>query len=132
MEIEAEINACVEETQNWTPSLTLTHQYLCEQFEKSRNICDEWPEAALLSLGRIIEMWLLITLNLRSTPYNKNIVKKARLDGIVTKHEAKFLAKVRSKYNSLKHKTYYSIDSTEVNEYISEFSMKFLPKINAN
>ncbi|MBD3216204.1 MAG: hypothetical protein GF311_26560 [Candidatus Lokiarchaeota archaeon] len=60
--IEKEIKVCIKEEHTKKPIVELDSNYLQEQFKKTKEIVEEWPEAALLSLGRIIEIWLLIEL----------------------------------------------------------------------
>ena len=78
--------------------------------DKTKEIVENWPEAALLNLGRICEMWLLIMLDKESSGFNEDSLKLAERNNIIDKDEFKFLKKIRRNYNDLKHKRYYKID----------------------
>lgn len=120
--METEIKVCIEEKFHIEPKLLLTSEYLRGQLEKIVNISNEWPEAALLSLGRIAELWLLISLGLENTPRGENIVKLAEVDGIIDKHEAKLLSKIKRHYDNLKYKLYYKIEKNKIHSFVEEFS----------
>jgi hypothetical protein len=108
--IETEIKTCIKEKYHKKPKLLISSDYLIEQLNKTKDVAEYWPEAALLSLGRICEMWLLIQLNLESTGFNQDLLKLAEINNIVDKRDFKFLKKIRNNYNDLKHKRYYNID----------------------
>lgn len=123
--IETEIKTCIEEKYHKKPKLLITSDYLKEQLNKTKEMAEYWPEAALLSLGRICEMWLLTQLNLESTGFNQDLLKLAERYNIVDKHEFKFLKKIRKNYNDLKHKRYYNIDKGLIFSLINFLSKIF-------
>lgn len=126
--LETEINACIEEIYHRKPKLTITSGYLQTQLQKTKNISKEWPEAALLSLGRIIELWLLISLGRKKKGYSpfSDIIRDAELVGLVGKYEGKLLRKIWRIYNNLKHKTYYKVEKQLVIDLIEEFSSSLI------
>ncbi|MFW9970470.1 MAG: hypothetical protein ACFFDF_09735 [Candidatus Odinarchaeota archaeon] len=126
--IETEIKTCIEEKYHKKPKLLITSDYLIEQLNKTRQVAEYWPEAALLSLGRICEMWLLIELELENTGFNQDLLKLAERFNIVDKNEFKFLKKIRKNYNDLKHKRYFYIEKKRVLKLI-DFFLKFF-KLN--
>lgn len=93
----------------------------------TREMADDWPEAALLSLGRILELWLLLSLGMEERNYSleTDIIREAELSDLIYKHERSLLIKIRRQYNDLKHKTYFKIDKSIILVLIEEFSHLF-------
>ena len=123
--IETEIKVCIEEKYHKEPRLLLSSHYLSEQLQKIKNIVEDWPEAALLNLGRICEIWLLLKLDKENSEFKEDTFKLAERKNIISKDEFKFLKKIRRNYNDLKHKRYYSIDKSLISNLINEFSNFF-------
>jgi len=123
--IETEIKVCIEEKYHKEPKLLLSSHYLSEQLQKIKNIVEDWPEAALLNLGRICEMWVLIQLKKDSSGFGEDSLMLAERKNIISKDEFKFLKKIRRNYNDLKHKRYYSIDMSLITKFITDFSNFF-------
>lgn len=122
--LETEISACIDEIFHRKPKLTITSDYLELQLQKTKNISEEWPEAALLSLGRILELWLLISLGRKKKGYSPfaDFIRDAELVGLIEKPERKLLSKIWRAYNNLKHKTYFKVEKKFVISLIEEFS----------
>ena len=59
-------------------------------------ISEQWAEAGLLDLGRIIELWLLTSLGKKSATRYVDITRKAQIAEILDKHEAKLLRNIRT------------------------------------
>ncbi|HEC41068.1 hypothetical protein LCGC14_0473900 [marine sediment metagenome] len=123
--IETEIKTCINEKYHKEPKLLISSNYLKKQLEKTKEIADVMPEAALLNLGRICEMWLLIKLEKDSSGFSEDSLKLAERNNIIDKDEFKFLKKVRRNYNDLKHKRYYIIKKSLIISLINEFSNLF-------
>lgn len=123
--IETEINICIEEKYHKEPKLLISSIYLIEQLKKTKEIVENWPEAALLNLGRICELWLLILLDKESSGFNEDSLKLAERSNIIDKDEFKFLKKIRRNYNDLKHKRYYKVDKSLIFSFIIDFSKFF-------
>jgi len=123
--IETEINICIKEKYHKEPKLLISSSYLIEQLEKTKEIAENWPEAALLNLGRICEIWLLIQLDKESSGFNEDSLKLAERNNMIDKDEFKFLKKIRRNYNDLKHKRYYKIDKRLIISFINDFSKFF-------
>ncbi len=123
--IETEINVCIEEKYHKEPKLLISSIYLIEQLKKTKEIVENWPEAALLNLGRICELWLLILLDKESSGFNEDSLKLAERNNIIDKDEFKFLKKIRRNYNDLKHKRYYKVDKSLIFSFIIDFSKFF-------
>lgn len=120
--LETEIQVCIEEVYSKKPKIDLTTNYLKNQLEETISICEIWPEASLLSLGRICEIWLLISLNLKHKSYYEDLIAKAEKAGIINKNQGRLLSKIKRNYNYLKHKTYYQIDKNFIVELVTQFS----------
>jgi hypothetical protein len=123
--IETEINICIEEKYHKEPKLLISSIYLIEQLKKTKEIVENWPEASLLNLGRICEMWLLILLDKESSGFNEDSLKLAERNNIIDKDEFKFIKKIRRNYNDLKHKRYYKVDKSLIFSFIIDFSKFF-------
>ncbi len=123
--IETEIKICIEEKYHKEPKLLISSSYLIEQLKKTKEIVENWPEAALLNLGRICELWLLLMLNKESSGFNEDSLKLAERNNKIDKDEFKFLKKIRRNYNDLKHKRYYKVDKSLIFGFINDFSKFF-------
>ncbi len=128
LKLKTEIETCIEETYHREPKLILTTEYLRDQLRRTKDISDDWSEAALLSLGRIIELWLLKLLGKEEKKiyHDEDIIRSAEIEGIINKHEVRLLNKIRREYNNLKHKLYYKIKKNIVVDLIEDFSNLFL------
>ncbi|MHA1385380.1 MAG: hypothetical protein ACTSR3_16630 [Candidatus Helarchaeota archaeon] len=122
--LETEIKVCVEEKFHWQPKLIITSDYLKNQLKITKKNSKNWPEAALLSLGRIIEIWLRIALGKKEeiSLRDIDILREAEICGIINKHGRRLLSKIRRHYNGVKHKIYYKIDKDLISNLIEEFS----------
>ena len=123
--LEIEIQACMEEIFHKPPKFILKPNYLQDQLDKTKNISEQCPEAGLLSLGRIIELWLLHKLGMSSTPPSFDLIRGAEIAGLMDKNEVKLLRSIKFKYNSLKHKIYYEISREELKLMLKNFSNLF-------
>ena len=120
--LETEIQICIEEKYHKELKLYITNEYLKEQFELTKKNSNDWPEASLLSLGRICELWLILLLGKKHKEYYEDLIKQAEIMSIITKKQGKLLYKIKKNYDYLKHKTYYKIDKDFVVELINQFS----------
>jgi len=120
--LETEIRVCMEENYSKKPKITLTTEYLKTQFDLTIRISKDWPEASLLSLGRICELWLLFSLGKKHKGYYEDLIKKAEMRSIINENQGKLLYKIKHHYNYLKHKTYYQVEKDLLDELINQFS----------
>jgi len=123
--IENEIKTCIKEKYHKKPKLMISSNYLLEQLQRIKEIVEDWPEAALLNLGRICEMWLLILLDKESSGFDEDLLKLAERINVINKDEFKFLKKIRRNYNDLKHKRYYITDKSLIFSFINDLSKFF-------
>ena len=124
--LKTEIKVCMEEFYHKKRETVLSLQYLKEQVHKVNEILNVWPEAALLNIGRIIELWLKNELEYRSLEKFDDIIRFAEVDGLISKQERKLLSLIRKNYNDIKHNLYYKVDKAVISKLISDF----LKKIN--
>ncbi|MGQ4876299.1 MAG: hypothetical protein ACP6IY_19735 [Promethearchaeia archaeon] len=122
--LKNEIEACVEEIYHKKPRFIPDPNYLKRQLQKTMKIVDEFPEAALLSLGRIQEFYLLKILNLKCKPYGLDLIKRARDN--LNKNDVKLLTEIKKNYDYLKHKTYYKIEPKKIKQLLENFSKLFI------
>jgi len=124
--LETEINVCIKEEYTKKPRVYLTNEYLKEQYKIIKYNLKDWPEASLLCLGRICELWLLSLLKKKHKNYHESLINHAKKEGLIDKNQVILLFKVKSNYDYLKHKLYYQIDAGLVNELINQFSKFFV------
>ncbi|MHA1248661.1 MAG: hypothetical protein ACTSRP_01585 [Candidatus Helarchaeota archaeon] len=122
--LESEIDVCINEFYYREPKLRVSSKYLIDQLKKANDIVDQWPEAALFSLGRILELWLLINLDERNSQFN-DLIRRAEINGIIGKNERKFLERIRVNYNDLKHNLYYKVKVDTIKNLIRGFNEFF-------
>jgi hypothetical protein len=121
--LEKEISICQNEEYIRLKSNLITLDELKNQFVRSKKIIDDHPISALLSIGRISELWLLNGLNEQhKNPYD-DLIRMAKTDGLITDHQEKLLGNIRRNYNGAKHKLYYKINKTQVKEFYRQFSI---------
>ncbi|MHA1755152.1 MAG: hypothetical protein ACTSVV_00175 [Promethearchaeota archaeon] len=126
--LETEIQICIEEIFHKIPKFTFDLDYLKDQLDKTVAISDDWAEAGLLNLGRILELWLLYSLGMKSASLEIDLIRKAEVAGLLDKNEVKLLRKIRTNYNNLKHKIYYKIDNKVIKAMVENFSKLFKSK----
>ena len=123
--LEIEIQACIEEIFHKPPKFTLKPNYLQDQLDKTIEISEQWAEAGLLNLGRIVEHWLLNKLGMKSAPLFFDLIREAEIAGLIDKNEVKLLRNIRTNYNDLKHKIYYKINLEDIKLIVKNFSNLF-------
>ena len=123
--METEIEVCIDEIFHKPSKYTLKPNYLKDQLDKTIEISEQWAEAGLLNLGRIIEHWLLHDLGMNNAPLFSDLIREAEIAGLIDKNEVKLLREIRTSYNNLKHKTYYKIDKEEIKSMIKNLSNLF-------
>ncbi len=123
--LETEIQVCINEVFHTQPKLTLEPDYLKTQLEKTIVISEQWAEAGLLNLGRIVELWLLSSLGYESTPFYADLIREAEIAGIINKHGVRLLRNIRTNYNNLKHNTIPKIELEMIKAMVEGFSNLF-------
>jgi len=123
--LEIEIQACIDEIFHKPPKFTLKPDYLQDQLNKTIDIAEQWAEAGLLNLGRIIEHWLLNKLGMKSLSHFFDLIREAEIASLIDKNEVKLLRNIRTNYNNLKHKSYYKIENEDVKAMIENFTKLF-------
>lgn len=96
-----------------------------EQLLKIKKEQKIWPEASLISLGRLVEIWLLIELKQNNSPGLFNLIRSAEINNFIDQHQTKLLLNINEHYNHLKHDHYYQINKTTVITLLSEFEKIF-------
>jgi hypothetical protein len=120
--LDTEIMTCIQEKYKKLPSEIETNKYLLEQFKICKNLQNTFPESAMLCLGRISEHWLLIALNLTQSNFREDIIRRARLEGILNEDQTKLYKNIRKTYNNLKHKTFFGVKDFNLSNLIEGFS----------
>jgi len=73
-------------------------------------------------LGRICELWLLLSLYKKHKNYSEDLIYQAEKLNIITKNQGKLLRKIKKNYDYLKHRTYFKLDKEFTIELIHQFS----------
>lgn len=120
-----EVETIIDESYQKEPKISLEIDYLKEQFVKIKKEQKFWPEGSLLSLGRLIEIWLLIELKQNNSSGLFYLVRSAELNNFIDQHQKKLLLNITEHYNRLKHDRHYQIDNKTVITLISEFEKVF-------
>ena len=123
--LETEIQVCINEIFHKQPKLILKPEYLKEQLEKTIIISEQWAEAGLLNLGRIIELWLVTSLEYDRTPFYTDLIREAEIADIIDKHGVRLLKNIRTNYNNMKHKADYKIEPKVIKAMVEKFSNLF-------
>lgn len=123
--LKKEVEVGMEEKFRKQPKITLSLDYLEDQVEKIKNALDLWPESALLNLGRILEIWLLIELKIKTNYGLSFLIKEAEIRNLIDKHQFKLLINIKDHYNDLKHQTNYRANKKVVKTLIDDFSSTF-------
>ncbi|TET06270.1 MAG: hypothetical protein E3J83_06190 [Candidatus Atribacteria bacterium] len=123
--LKKELEVCTEEKFRKQPKITLSLDYLEDQVEKIKNVLDLWPESALLNLGRILEIWLLIELKIKTNYGLSFLIKEAEIRNLIDKHQFKLLINIKNHYNDLKHQINYRVNKKVVKTLIDDFSSAF-------
>lgn len=121
--LENEINTCISERYHKKIPLLINSDYLKSQIKVCKQIRKEIPEASLLLLGRIAELWLLIGLKMDFSPKNFDLISEAEEQGILDNQSKKLLLNIRNHYNRLKHQRFYNIADCKLDEWIELFEM---------
>jgi len=123
--LENEITVCIAEDYSKKPRIYLTDEHLKKQYEIVKKDLKQFPEASLLCLGRICELWILILLNKKHKFYQENLIDQAHKENRNNKNQVRLLYKIKNNYDHLKHKLYYQIDIGLINELVTQFSELF-------
>lgn len=123
--LEDEIQIVMEEKFRKKPQIFITNDYLKDQLKKIKESFETWPEATLLSLGRLLEIWLLMKLEVKSSLGLFFLIRKAEIDGLIDNHQFKLLQNIRFHYNELKHNPSYELDEQILETLVIDFSNIF-------
>lgn len=126
--LKKEVEVCMEEKFRKQPKITFSLNYIEDQVDKIENQVESWPESALLNLGRVLEIWLLIELKVKTNYGQDFLIKEAEVKNLIDKHQFKLLMNIKNQYNDLKHQATYKVDKkivkTLFNDFVSIFKYK--------
>ncbi len=125
--LRGEIEACIEEEFHPPPRVPLDAAYLSSQYIKTQEITQTFPEAALLSLGRLAELWLMLTLGITSKGPDEDLIRMAYINAVIDESQGKFLRRIRTAYNHLKHDPTHRVQA----EFVAELVVQFSPYIKS-
>jgi hypothetical protein len=120
--LQVEIEFCAKQDYFNIPGEFLTSDYIINQNRKIAQIINEYPEYALLNLGRIAELYLLQLLKLLIKPKDVNLAWKARNNGLLTNQQASIFESIRKEHNLLKHSLNYSINIAKLGHLWNNFT----------
>ena len=87
--LQSEIESCIKEDYSLLPDKLLRPEYIVKQNNKIADVIDQYPELALLNLGKLTELFLLQVLGLNRKPKNTNLVWMAKKNGFFTNKQAR-------------------------------------------
>ncbi len=119
--LEMELLTCRDESHNKPIAIALTDDLLYQQHQISVKLSKVSKEAVLLMLGRLEELWLLKTLNLKKIDRNEKLLPLAQRNNVISNDNRKLFWKIRRNYNLLKHSTEYNVDSCDIESLIKQF-----------
>jgi len=126
--LKKEVEVCMEEKYRKQPKITFSLNYIKDQLDIIEGYIDTWPESALLNLGRVLEIWLLIELKVKTNYGQDFLIKEAEVKNLIDKHQFKLLMNIKNQYNDLKHQATYKVDKkivkTLFNDFVSIFKYK--------
>jgi len=123
--LKKEVEICMEEKFRKQPKITLSLDYLEDQVDNIKNELDLWPESALLNLGRVLEIWFLIELKVKTNFGLNFLIKEAEVRNLIDKHQFKLLVNIKNHYNDLKHQATYRVDKKVVKTLFNDFTSIF-------
>ena len=126
--IQDEIEVCMKEDYNKIPDKLLTLQYIKEQNNIISTIIEDYPELALLNLGRICELYLLHQLQLDKKSSELNLIWEAKNKDLLTNQQVRTFESIRKEYNALTHQLYYSINQENIAQLWKSFSTMITKK----
>ncbi len=122
VKIRGEVEACIEEVFHPPPRVPLDADYLQSQLKKTQLLTRTFPEAALLSLGRLAELWVMLTLGVTSKSRDEDVITIALINTAIDESQAKFLRRIRAPYNCIKHDPTQRVQPDFVTELVAKFS----------
>jgi hypothetical protein len=120
--IENEIIICIQEKYHKFPPMQLKDNYITEQLSKCKELMKISPESTLLSLGRLLELWLMKILDIDSSKMGDDMITIAHLNDKITENQAKLFRTIRWHYNKLKHFSRYNILSCDLSIFLEKFA----------
>ena len=119
--LKKEVEVCMEEKYRKQPKITFSLNYIKDQLDIIEGYIDTWPESALLNLGRVLEIWLLIELKVKTNYGLDFLIKEAELRNLIDNHQFKLLMNIKNNYNDLKHQATYRVDKKVVKTLFNDF-----------
>ena len=120
--IQDEIEVCMKGDYNKLPDRIFTPKFIKEQNNIISTLIEDYPELALLNLGRISELYLLQLLQLNNKPYGLNLAWEARTKELLTNSQVKLFESIRKETNALKHQLYFAVNQEKITQLWKNFS----------
>ncbi len=121
--LENEIETCIREEFSRLPTTLITTDHILKQYDHITEFLPNYPEAALMSLGRIAELWLLQMLEKEKRSFKEDLIRMAHGEGLINKNQVKLLQSIRREYNLLKHTLIYSINENRLRNLLKKMSI---------
>lgn len=120
--VQTEIEICIREEYTRLPDELLTPNYITKQNRKIINVIDDYPELALLNLGKIAELFLIQLIGKEYSQKGTNLAWKAKYAGLITNQQVKVFESIRREFNALKYRLDYSVDQNKIIQLWKNFS----------
>jgi len=112
--LETEIDTCANGLHIREVSEPITDEELLCQASKIKELLKIDIIAAMLSLGRIVELWCVLLLSQKEKEIKQNLIQDLKEAKKIDEHQARLLNQIRIKYNSIKHKSDFRLKEEEV------------------
>lgn len=109
--------------------IKISNRFLQEQFESSEKLLAINPIAACLIMGRCLELFCRMKLNIKTRVGLAKMIVDANTLNIISNSEYVIFDEIRDMYNSLKHELTYEIDPEELKRKWLSFADIFKSKI---
>ena len=117
--LEAEIETCLQEDYARLPFEMLTPDYIIKENAIIKELLPKYPNAALLSLGRLAELWVLQILGKKRRNKKEGRIGLAEGHDLINETQKDLLYSIRKEYNNLKHNLTYNVKN-EVIQFLWE------------
>jgi len=119
--LKTEIDTCANGLHIREISKPLNHEDLISQTLKIKKLLDIDTIAAMLSLGRVSELWCLHLLKRKQKKINQDLIQDLIHAKHINEHQARLLNQIRVKYNSTKHRLDFRLKKEEVDSLYRDF-----------
>ena len=120
--LQTEIESCIKGDFTKLPDEFFTREYIIKQNNDISYILSQYPELAMLKLGRIAELYLMQILNIKNGHREANLAWLAKNEGLISHQQTILFDSIRKEYNALSHRLDYFVNKTKIERLWNNFS----------